>query len=363
VAPDAFKQNKAGTHTGKLDRTGLDAELGKVAHEPDGRIRGMASRWIEGKSLGGTPAHGVRADDPNDRIPHEMRRDLRGMYSLYAWMDVVDVWPGNTLDVWATDPTDPQRHYVKHYSLDFGLSMGAMGMKYFDLRRGYEYRLEWPHAFAALFSFGVWRPAWEDRPMVNIRGVGSLFSAQGYDPGSWRPGLPYLPFETMDRFDAFWGAKLVGRFSRAQIRAAVEAGRFSDPRAVDYLTDTLVARQRMTVAYWYQRVNPLDNFRIGDGTVCFDDLALRQGIATDPRATRYVITPRDPDGHIVGVTISIGAAQGGRTCAPLSTLSYAAEAYTILQVTTLRPGFQQMLHVHIARNAAGATHVIGVWRA
>jgi len=45
------------------------------------------SRLLEGKPIGGPPFTGTRPDDPNDRIPHEQRRDLRGLASIFAWLD------------------------------------------------------------------------------------------------------------------------------------------------------------------------------------------------------------------------------------------------------------------------------------
>jgi hypothetical protein len=90
IALDAVVKDWNGER-GRLDRAELERQLARVVHEPDGRIRGMASRMIVGKSLGGHGAEGVRAGDPNDRIPHELRRDLRGLYVLFWWLYQNDV--------------------------------------------------------------------------------------------------------------------------------------------------------------------------------------------------------------------------------------------------------------------------------
>jgi hypothetical protein len=66
-------------------------------------------------------------DDPNDRIPHEARRDLRGLLAIDTWLDAVDVTEGQFVDSWVEDPAVKGRHYVVHYAVDFGKSMGAMG--------------------------------------------------------------------------------------------------------------------------------------------------------------------------------------------------------------------------------------------
>ena len=197
--------------------------------------------------------------------------------------------------------------------------------------------------------------------MVEIPGVPTLFSSFGFDPGGWHPDLPYLPFQAMDRFDGFWAAKIVGAFTREQIHAAVEAGRFSNPRATEYITDTLVARQRKTAAYWYQRVNPLDHFSVA-GRLCFDDLAIQQGHVPRGSPTHYAVAAHDPSGRPLGRATSVAAAASGRTCAALPAVSAQRDGYTVLEITTLRPGFRATTYVHIARGPGGAFRVIGVWR-
>jgi hypothetical protein len=358
---DARLEDKLGNDRGQLDRAEVDRRLALVARERDGRIRGVASRWLDGKPLGGSPAEGVRSDDPNDRIAHELRRDLRGMYVVYAWLDVVDVWQGNFLDMWQADPSEPNRHYVKHYALDFGLSMGGMGSKYFDLRPGYVYRIDYGSIFGSLFTAGLVQQDFETRPRAeNIPGVATLFTASDFDPGNWRPSYPYLPFQEMDRFDAFWGTKLIAPLTRDQIHAAVEAGRFTDPRAVEYLTDTLVARQRRTAAHWYARVNPLDHFSAGD-ELCFDDLAVAQRYVPWGVRTIYSITPRDQSGRAIAAPVWRSPERDGHVCTGFAQLGGPRHGYTIFEVTTMRSGFRGTTYVHVFRD--GGVRVIGIWRA
>src|SRR5204863_256472 len=128
---------------------------------------------------------------------------------------------------------------------------------------------------------------WEERrAQPPLRGVG-MFDAVTFDPGGWKPDSPaYVPFLRADRYDKLWGAKLVMRFTPAQIRAVVEEARLSVPRATDYLTDVLIARQRATGAYWFSRVNPLDGFAIAGAKLCFDDLMLAYRLGADPASTR-----------------------------------------------------------------------------
>jgi len=369
LAADATVKDLTGADTGRLDRAELDRQLALVRHEPDGRIRALASRWIDGTTIGGHPAEGVREDDPNDRIPHELRRDLRGQYAIYAWLDALDVTEGQYVDSWLTDPADPRRHYVEHYAIDFGKSLGAMAAIDLDWWRGFAYYIDFAGMLRSLVTLGLADRPWQDRMAPPLSGVASVFDAKTFDPGSWHPDTPgYLPFLTADRIDKFWGAKIVARFTRAQIHAAVEAGRFSDPRAVDYITDTLVARQRATAAYWFARVDPLDRFEIGRAaagdTLCFDDLAVRYRLAA-ASATHYAIDAFDRDGRAVGPRVELAGASDGHACTaqlPLAPHGHD-DGYTIFRIASTRPGFSGETFVHVAREpSSAALRVIGLWR-
>src|SRR5262249_47329311 len=154
--------------------------------DPDGSLHAVASRWLAGKPLGGHPAEGVRADDPNDRIPHELRRDLRGFYTFAAWVDHVDIQESNFLDMWVPDPVAPMRHYVMHYMLDFGKSFGVMASTARDPRHGDEYVVDFAEILSSLVTLGAHERAWERRGVPALRGVG-LFEARSFDPGAWKP--------------------------------------------------------------------------------------------------------------------------------------------------------------------------------
>ena len=69
------------------------------------------------------------------------------------------------------------------------------------------------------------------RITLNLTGAG-LFDHWSFDPVAWKSDYPNPAFLLMDREDAFWAAKQVAAFSDAEIRALVETGEYSDPRAV-----------------------------------------------------------------------------------------------------------------------------------
>jgi hypothetical protein len=205
------------------------------------------------------------------------------------------------------------------------------------------------------------RPWLDDRPKPQIRGVADTFDARSFTPGSWHADLPYVPFKASDRFDQYWGAKLVTQFSREQIHAAVEAGRYSDPRAVEYLTDTLVKRQHATGVYWFSKVAPLEQFTFTPD-LCWDDIAIERGYAM-PSVTHYTITPVDLRGHWLAKPMVIDAGPDGRTCVAPPAMSRDRDGYTVVMIESNRPGLHATTMVHVALDpTAGIPRVIGLWR-
>jgi hypothetical protein len=364
LAPDAVVEDVLG-NTHPLGRAELDDMVRSTPATPHGQLRAMASRWLPGKLLGGPPSEGVRNDDPNDRIPHEMRRDLRGAYSMVAWLNHVDMQEGNFVDSWIEDGG---RHFVMHHMIDFGKSLGVMNTTKLNQRPGFEYDVDFGAMAHWLGTLGIVRRPWEGTSSPPIRGVGML-DADRFDPGGWTPGTQaYLPLLLADRFDKFWGAKIAVRFTPEQIRAVVETGRLSDPRAVDYLTTTLVGRQRAIARYWFDRVNPLDHFAIvphdHSAELCFDDLALVYKLGADPAATRYHVTSYDRSGKTIGAATEFRpTGGGGHACLGPLTLVSSGDRYTIFRVETTRPDIALATLVYVALDPKTSTpRVIGIYR-
>ena len=71
-----------------------------------------------------------------------------------------------------------------------------------------------------------------------------------FDPGSWRPFYPNPAFDERTERDVRWGARIVAAFTDEHIRAAVAQGRYSDPRAAEYLARVLIERRDRIAARW-----------------------------------------------------------------------------------------------------------------
>jgi len=71
-----------------------------------------------------------------------------------------------------------------------------------------------------------------------------------FDPAGWRPDYPNPAFDERTERDVRWGARIVAGFTDDHIRAAVEAGHYTDPRAAEYITRILIERRDKLVRRW-----------------------------------------------------------------------------------------------------------------
>ena len=343
-----------------IDAAYLDKQFAQVSIGQDGKIRGLASVLIDGKPLGGTPRLGVRDDDPNDRIPHELRRDQRGQASLFAWLAHSDTKEDNTFDAFQKDPRDGKVSYVVHYLIDFGNALGTQARVTQKPYPDYQYEVDPKEWGLSLITLGLHRQPWEGRPDPGLPGVG-MYSADKFDPSRWKANtFAQLPIIYADRLDQFWGAKLAIKFTRPQIEAAVEAGRYSDPRSAKYLVDTLIQRQRIVAAHWFDRVNPIDDIKLDRSRLCFTDLAIKHNL-TFTKTTTFAVRAYAADGSPVGETKSITPSRTGEACITDFAPAPGKDGYTILTVSNSR-GMPGTL-IHVANDpATQQPRVIGLYR-
>ena len=242
----------------------------------DGRYYASASLFLPGKPAGPLDLHGRRHDDANDWYRHKNRRELRGLYVFYSWLNNWDVKDQQTLDMYGKAGT-PSAH-LTHYLLDVDGSLGAAAEGPKPLPYGYEMRVDFPWMMKRVLTLGFINEPWRKAPQeTGIPSVGH-FEAEGFHPKRWKPLEEVPPFLKMTTRDGYWGAKLVASFSDAQIAAAIDAAHYEDPRATQYLQRVLMERRDRIARYWFDRVAPLDFFQIRDGALHFRDLALDLGL-------------------------------------------------------------------------------------
>jgi hypothetical protein len=185
--------------------------------------------------------------------------------------------------------TSDGRRFIRHYMFDFGSIMGSGSVFAQVPRAGNEYILEWGPALKTLASFGLYVRPWIAVDYPEVPPSVGRFEADFFDPVAWRPEYPNPAFDNMRPDDAFWGARLVARFSDAAIRAIVAKARYSDPAATEYIAKTLIARRDKVLRTWLTGVNPVtDPALAADGTLSFRDAASDAGVTT--AASSYVLT-------------------------------------------------------------------------
>jgi hypothetical protein len=233
-----------------------------------GTYRALASRWVEGQVAGPFSYKGTRSDDPNDTVPHEDRRMLRGLRVFAAWLNHQDTRSINSMD---TLVTVDGRKFLKHYLIDFGSILGSAGYTKKEPWMGHEYAIARPEAAIQMVTFGFYLPMWMRSNYPKLPGAG-LFDARSFDPVKWKSNYPNPAFMLMDDEDAFWAAKQVAAFADEEIRAIVKTGEYSDPRATDWIADCLIQRRDKIATAWLGKMLPLDKFRVAAGELSFDDL-------------------------------------------------------------------------------------------
>lgn len=322
-------------HERPMTEEDLDELLAKVAHTPDGRLRAMSSEFLDGVPKGGFSPEGVRADDPNDRIPHEHRRELRGLRVLSAWVNYTDVKMDNTLDMYVEERG---RKFLKHYILDFGESLGGHRAEWNRREHGHEHIWDWEEQGKALVGLGFYVRRWEHLQPTPWPSIGT-FNAVELDPPRWRETYPFWPFFEMTADDAYWAAKLVMRFDRAMIKAVVAEAQLPEAAAAAYLVDTLVERARRIGRSYLDGVTPLDHFRFRAGKLCAVDLAVRYRLAH-----RGVIERLDDDGEVIA---RYRENRRGLVCLPVEGNGYAVYRLRASRAEETRPPMQ--IHARGAR--------------
>jgi hypothetical protein len=245
IAKDATYTDHHG-HKQPITKDYIAKLLAKVSAPVDGRFRCIASRYLVGKPIGPYEYFGRRKDDPEDLVPHELRRELRGLWTLCAWLNHADSRGPNSLDTWVKGH---DRSFVRHHLIDFSaiLGAGATGKRAYPT--GTEYYVDYGVSGRELVTLGLTPFAWESVVDPEIPSVGFVES-KVFDPSGWRPDYPNPAFDDRTERDIRWGARIVAGFSDEMIQAAVAAAQYSDPRAADYVTRVLIERRDKLAHRW-----------------------------------------------------------------------------------------------------------------
>ncbi|MGZ3454957.1 MAG: hypothetical protein ACXVEF_35470 [Polyangiales bacterium] len=301
--------------TTKFDEKALQDALDINVHSGK-LVRMQSSEWLPGKGIGPFKYEGVRDDDPNDRIAHEDRRELRGGGVLAAWMNHFDLREQNSLNVWLQDdPADARSPgYVKHYYLDVSDSFGSEWTKDDLTRRfGHSYYLDWGHVTADLLTLGLIERPWQVAKKDPVGDIFGYFRVEDFVPDKWKPGYQNPAYARMTERDAAWMTRIIARITPELIVAAVAAGRFSHPQHEEYLIKVLNGRQRLILRRYFARLSPIADVKTNGHEVCAVDLARRS--KAFPEVTfAYEATSFVGESYTPGAKIPVVAREDGSLC-------------------------------------------------
>ncbi len=329
----------------------VDKLLMQVNRRPDGSYRALASLYIEGDIIGPWSYNGTRSDDPNDIVPHEHRRDLRGLYVFAAWLNHYDATSLNTLN---TIVEENGVRFVRHYLIDFGSILGSSGVGARDPRNGFVYQHDFGFAWKSALSLGLYAPGWQRVRYPDLPEAGR-FEAEAFDPHGWKPIYPNPAFQNRLPDDDYWAAKQVMAFTDGEIRSLVETGRYDDPRTVAHLTDVLIRRRDKIGRAFFSAVLPLDGFSVRNGRLAFTDLAAKYGFRQPlPVSVRWFAYN--------GAMSKLEPVPGEGPALPEA---FAAAPAGAIAVARLRPAANtdgRRVDVYLRRSAAGTWQAVGIRR-
>ena len=270
-----------------FDQKVLD-ELFAKSPKRNGRIRVSASAWLPGYPIGPFKWTGTRADDPNDVVPHEDRRELRGMRLLAAWIDRTDAREANSLDSWIADDTkakDSSPGHVVHYQLDVSESFGGdWPWAPADIQRriGMSYLIDWGDIATSFFSLGIPVRSWEDLDPVKGHELFGYYQLKNFDPEKWKNEYPNVAFSRMTERDGAWMARILAHFTPEMIHALAVIGQFSDPTNTDYLEHVMNGRLDRILERYLLRLSPVADLRVVSGDrLCGVDVAEWRGVRAE----------------------------------------------------------------------------------
>ena len=261
-----------------MQRSDVTWLLSRADRDADGSSRVILSKATPGRPVGRITFHGTRADDPNDVVPHEHRRELRGYFVFAAWLNHVDAKGINSL---SSLVTENGRSFIRHYLLDFGSALGSAAVGPREGWEGYEALVEQPGEIGArVLSLGFKIPKWRTQDYFESPAIGRLPRDHSeWDPQSWWPHITNAAFRHMRSDDTFWAATKIAAISDDMIKAAVTEAKFDNPAAEAFLAKAISDRRLRILQAFLPKVNPLVDLAITDGRLTFRNLAVEAAVA------------------------------------------------------------------------------------
>lgn len=275
-----------------FDQAKLDSVLGAAQKRGD-NYRMLASLWLEGRTIGPFKYEETRADDPNDVVPHEDRRDLRGARLMAAWLGHFDSREQNTMTTWmSANPKekDSSPGHAIHWYIDLGDSFGShWEWDALNRRINKSYYFDPADVGLDLITLGIVTRKWDTSTVVPGAELFAYFPNDDFEPEGWKGGYPNPAFARMTEHDGAWAARIISRFDDELIAAAVEVGDYSVPFHTTLLTKTLIKRRDAIRKRYFANLSPVADVHVDGDRLCGNDLA-RQTKTWPAASFRYAGT-------------------------------------------------------------------------
>ncbi len=338
----------------KMKQKDIDKMLRRAAKNPDGSYRVIASKALEGEPLGGFRFYATRPDDPNDVIPHEHRRELRGYLVFAAWLNHVDCKALQSMD---TLVQQNGKSFVRHHLLDFSSTLGSGSIYPHEFWEGYEYLMEKTgHIGKDAITFGFMVEPYRTDPFFNSRSVGRMReNNKDWDPDTWFPRASNAAFRHARNDDKFWAARKLMSISDDMIRAAIRAGQLNDQASEDFLVKALSERRDAIGRKYLTAANPVvDPVLSQAGVLTFGNAAVSAGFAGAPENYQTIWYQYD---NATGQANRIGGTTGteARIPAPQG-LPQQTGAYAKVEISaksTQHPSWESPVHAYFLRTSDG----------
>lgn len=313
LTPGLTVTNNSGI-THPFDQAALDKVL-DGANKKGEYLRFSASAWLDGRLIGPFRYEKTRGDDPNDVIPHQHRRELRGGRVLAAWLDHFDAREQNSMDVWVADRKDQPESspgHVIHYYLDTSDILGSeWDWIQVSRRLGYSYVLDWGDVARDFFTLGIPQRTWDRVEYAPGREIFAYFNTKDFDPDEWKNEYPNPSFSRMTERDGAWMARILSHFTPEMVRALAAMGKFSDPANTAYLETVLEGRLEKILDRYLTRLSPLASVHVEEGgNLCATDLAAERHVRAD---AAFHYSAQDDAGH----SLAVERRTGGVVCTAL----------------------------------------------
>jgi len=317
VLGDGVKVKVAGGEKRLMTIDDINEILDSVDQRAPGEWFAISSKFLEGRPVGPFDYKGRRKHDPNDRILHQDRRELRGLDVFCGWLNHFDTKQHNTLDMYVGEDGEG---YIKHHLIDFASTLGS-GANGPTQRYGYEYTVDFPAVASRLFSLGFYETTWrkvhrpEDLPEVGY------FVSDDWGPKGFKPLQPNTSFAHRTDPDGYWAAKIITAFSDAHLEAIVQKAGYRDPRASEYVIRILAERRDQIGREYFDEIAPLEFFSLANGEVRFRDLGAERNIYPS-NVPLYQVRAADVDADRNAASWSEWETLESPAC-PLSKLTFA----------------------------------------